>query len=101
MPAYHLARLGYAVTIFEALPEPGGMLRYGIPEYRLPREILRREIDYIRQLGVEIRTGVRIGRDHPLGEIKKEYQAIFIAAGAHEGIRLGVEGEDLPGVWKE
>lgn len=95
---FHLARLGYAVTIFEALPEPGGMLRYGIPEYRLPREILSREIDYIRQLGVEIRTGVRIGGDHPLAEIKKEYQAIFIAAGAHEGIRLGVEGEDLPGV---
>ncbi len=96
--AYHLARLGFPVTILETLPEPGGMLRYGIPEYRLPREILHKEIGFIRQLGVEIRTGVRVGRDHPLVEIKNEYQAVFIAAGAHEGIRLGIEGEDLPGV---
>ena len=96
--AYHLARLGFPVTILECLPEPGGMLRYGIPEYRLPREILRKEIGFIRQLGVEIRTGVRAGRDHTLVEIKNEYQAVFIAVGAHEGIRLGIEGEDLPGV---
>ena len=61
--AYHLARLGYPVTIFEALPEPGGMLMYGIPEYRLPKEVLRREIGYISELGVEIKTGVRVGKE--------------------------------------
>jgi NADPH-dependent glutamate synthase beta subunit-like oxidoreductase/Pyruvate/2-oxoacid:ferredoxin oxidoreductase delta subunit len=96
--AYHLARLGYGVTIFEALPEPGGMLRYGIPAYRLPREVLGTEIGYIRQLGVEIRTGVRVGKEISLAGIRKEYQAVFIAGGAHGGMRLGVEGEDLPGV---
>ncbi len=87
--AWQLVRLGYPVTIFEALPEPGGMLRYGIPEYRLPVEVLQREIGYIRQLGVEIRTGVRAGRDIPLTEIKKEYQALFLAAGA--------QGKPAPG----
>ncbi len=96
--AYHLARLGYPVTIFEALPEAGGMLRYGIPEYRLPKQVLRKEIGYIEQLGVRIKTGVRVGRDISLAEIRNGHQALFIAAGAHGGVRLGVEGEDLPGV---
>jgi len=96
--AYHLARLGFSVTIYEALPEPGGMLRYGIPEYRLPKDILGREIGYIQQLGVEIRTGVRIGKDMPVANIRKDYQALFLALGAHGGMELGIEGEDLPGV---
>lgn len=96
--AYHLARLGFPVTVFEALPEPGGMLMYGIPEYRLPKEVLRREIGYIRDLGVEIRTGFRVGVDKTLSEIRKEFSAAFIAVGAHGGTRLGIEGEDLPGV---
>ena len=96
--AYHLARLGFPVTVFEALPEPGGMLMYGIPEYRLPKEILRREIGYIRDLGVEIKTGFRIGKDKPLADLRKEFKALFIAVGAHSGTRLGIEGEDLPGV---
>jgi len=96
--SYHLARLGFVVTIFEAQPEPGGMLMYGIPEYRLPKAILKREIDYIRQLGVAIRTGVRVGRDISLSQIRNEYQALFVAAGAHGGVRLGVEGDKLPGV---
>jgi NADPH-dependent glutamate synthase beta subunit-like oxidoreductase/Pyruvate/2-oxoacid:ferredoxin oxidoreductase delta subunit len=96
--SYHLARLGYSVTIYEALPEPGGMLMYGIPEYRLPKEILRKEISYIQQLGVEIRTGIQVGKDISLADIKKEYQAVFIAGGAHGAVRLGVEGDDLPGV---
>ena len=96
--AYHLARLGYSVTIFEALPEPGGMLRYGIPEYRLPKEVLDTEIGYIQKLGVDIKTGIRVGKDKPLDEIKKDYQAIFIALGAHGGIRLGIQREELPGV---
>jgi NADPH-dependent glutamate synthase beta subunit-like oxidoreductase/Pyruvate/2-oxoacid:ferredoxin oxidoreductase delta subunit len=96
--SYHLARLGYPVTIFEALPEPGGMLAYGIPEYRLPKEVLRREIGYIRQLGVEIKTGIRVGKDIALADIRKESQAVFIAVGAHSGAPLGIEGDDPPGV---
>lgn len=96
--AYHLARLGYSVTIFEALPEPGGMLRYGIPEYRLPKEVLDTEIGYIQKLGVDIKTAIRVGKDKSLDEIKKDYQAIFIALGAHGGIRLGIQREELPGV---
>jgi heterodisulfide reductase subunit A-like polyferredoxin len=96
--ANDLALKGHSVTIFEALPEPGGMLRVGIPEYRLPKEILRQEIAYIQKLGVEIKAGVQVGKDVTLEELRKDYDAIFIAVGAHGGMRLGVEGEDIPGV---
>ncbi|MHB8091540.1 MAG: NAD(P)-binding protein [Syntrophales bacterium] len=96
--AYHLARLGFSVTVFEALPEPGGMLRYGIPEYRLPKRILQKEIGYIEKLGVKIKTGIRVGDNLSLAQLKNDYQALFIAAGAHGGMRLGIEGENLPGV---
>mgnify|MGYP001039079049 CR=1 FL=1 len=96
--ANDLALKGHNVTIFEALPEPGGMLRVGIPEYRLPKRILRQEIDYIQKLGVEIKTGVQVGKDITLEELRTNYAAIFIAVGAHGGIRLRVEGEDIPGV---
>lgn len=96
--AYYLARLGYGVTIFEALEEPGGMLMYGIPEYRLPKAVLRQEIGYIRDLGVEIRTSVRVVRDVTLEKIRDDYQAVFIAVGGHAPLSIGIEGEDLPGV---
>ncbi|PIP48417.1 MAG: hypothetical protein COX14_03760 [Chloroflexi bacterium CG23_combo_of_CG06-09_8_20_14_all_45_10] len=96
--ANDLALKGHNVTIFEALPEPGGMLRVGIPEYRLPKKILRQEIGYIQKLGVEIKTGVQVGKDITLGELRKNYDAIFIAVGAHGGMKLGVAGEDTPGV---
>ena len=96
--ANDLALQGHNVTILEALPEPGGMLRVGIPEYRLPREILRQEIGYIQKLGVDIKTGTQVGKDVTLEELKKNYDAIFLAVGAHGGMRLGVEGEDIPGV---
>lgn len=96
--ANDLALKGHNVTIFEALPEPGGMLRVGIPEYRLPKEVLRQEIGYIQKLGVEIKTGVRVGKDVTLEKLKKDYDAIFVGVGAHGGIKLGVEGEDTPGV---
>jgi len=96
--ANDLALKGHQVTIFEALPQPGGMLRVGIPEYRLPKVILRKEIDYIQKLGVEIRTGVQVGKDISLQEIRKNYDALFIAVGTHGGMRLRVEGESLPGV---
>jgi heterodisulfide reductase subunit A-like polyferredoxin len=96
--ANDLALKGHNVTIFEALPEPGGMLRVGIPEYRLPKKILRQEIGYIQKLGVEIKTGVHVGRDITFKKLKENYDAVFIAAGAHGGMKLGVEGEDISGV---
>jgi formate dehydrogenase alpha subunit len=94
--AYYLAKLGYKVTVFEALPEPGGMMRVGIPEYRLPRNILREEIREIEMAGVEIKLNARIGSLDSL--FKQGYQAIFLAIGAHKEMKLGVDGEDLPGV---
>jgi len=96
--AHDLAVEGHDVTVFEALPEPGGMLRYAIPEYRLPKEELRKEIGYIEKLGVKIRCGTEIGKDITLDTIKNDFNAIFIGTGAPKGLPLGVEGEDLPGV---
>lgn len=96
--SYYLARIGYNVTIFEALLYPGGMLRYGIPAYRLPRDVLDREIDYIKALGVEIKTRMRVGQDISLSELKRDYKAIFIAIGTHKGMKLGIDGEDCDGV---
>ncbi len=96
--ANDLALKGHSVTVLEALPEPGGMLRVGIPEYRLPNGILRQEIGYIEKLGVDIKTGVQVGRDITLKKLKEDYDAVFLAVGAHGGMRLGVEGEDIPGV---
>jgi NADPH-dependent glutamate synthase beta subunit-like oxidoreductase/NAD-dependent dihydropyrimidine dehydrogenase PreA subunit len=96
--ANDLALKGHKVTIFEALPEPGGMLRVGIPEYRLPKEVLRQEIGYIQKLGVEIKTGMQVGKDITLEELRKTYDAVFLGIGAHGGMRLGVDGEDIPGV---
>jgi len=94
--AYYLAKLGHKVTVFETLPEPGGMMRMGIPEYRLPRDILRNEIREIEAAGVKIRLNTRVESLDSLFE--QGYQAVFLAIGAHEEMKLGVEGEDLPGV---
>ena len=94
--AYYLAKLGHRATVFEALPIPGGMMRVGIPEYRLPREILRDEIRDIEMAGVEIRPNSRVGSLDSLFE--QGYQAVFLGIGAHEEMKLGVEGEELPGV---
>ena len=97
--AYHLARKGIQSTIFEALPEPGGMLRVGIPDYRLPREILDREIEVITHLGVEIRTNTSLGRDVTIdGLLEEGYGAVYLAIGAHKGMDLGIPGEDARGV---
>jgi formate dehydrogenase alpha subunit len=93
---YYLAKLGHKVTVFETLPEPGGMMRVGIPEYRLPRGILRDEIAEIEKAGVEIKLNSRI---ESLGSLFSQgYRAIFLGIGAHKEMKLGVEGEDLPGV---
>ena len=94
--AYYLAKLGHSVTVFEALPEPGGMMRFGIPDYRLPKDILRAEIEEIKGVGVEMKTNTRA--DSPGSLFKQGYSAIFLAVGAHQAIRLGVEGEDSPKV---
>jgi NADPH-dependent glutamate synthase beta subunit-like oxidoreductase len=94
--AYYLSRLGHAVTVFEALPEAGGMMRVGIPDYRLPKDVLRKEIDEIKAVGVEIKTNTRVESVDEL--FNQGYQAIYLAVGAHEGMKLGVEGEDATGV---
>jgi len=95
---YFLAKAGYRSVCFEALPEPGGMFRYGIPEYRLPTPTLMREINWILSHGIELRCNTRIGKDIGLDEIQKEFDAIFIGVGAHTGMKLQIPGEDLKGV---
>jgi NADPH-dependent glutamate synthase beta subunit-like oxidoreductase len=95
--AYQLARRGYAVTVFEAFDKPGGMLRYGIPEYRLPRAVLDAEIQRILDLGVELRCGATVGAEITLDQLRRDYQAVFVGIGAHKGKSLGVPGEDGPG----
>lgn len=95
--AYHLARLGYGVTVYDEAEAPGGMLRQGIPAYRLPREVLDRQIERYRSMGIEFRTGVRLEGDLARRELT-QYDAVFLATGAHRGRPLGVPGEDGPGV---
>lgn len=99
--AHDLVLMGYGVTVFEALPTPGGMLAVGIPEYRLPRKVLQTEIEAIQKLGVEIRLETTIGKDGlTLGELWKQgYKAIFIAVGAHNSVKLDIPGEELEGVY--
>jgi NADH-quinone oxidoreductase subunit F len=97
--AYHLARRGYPVTVFEAFPKAGGMLRYGIPDYRLPGEILDAEINRILDMGVELKLNTIIGKDIPYSDLQNEYKAIFVGLGAHKGLKLRVEGEDAENVW--
>ena len=97
--AYQLARRGYGVTVFEGFSKPGGMLRYGIPKYRLPRQVLDAEIGRIEELGVELKCNFLIGKDMSLDDLKKQYRAIFVGIGAHKGIKLRVPGEDAPNVY--
>jgi len=97
--AFELAKEGYNVTVFESLPEVGGMLRKCIPKYRLPRNVLANEIQFLRELGVEIRTGVKIGRDLGFSDLFKEgYKIVFIGSGAHRTKKIKIEGESLKGV---
>ncbi len=97
--AYDLARAGYMSTIFEALPEPGGMLKWGIPDYRLPREILDFEIKLVTELGVEIRCNTPIGPDLTLDDLLKQgYKSVFLAPGAQKSIKMSIEGEEAEGV---
>ncbi|HUB32866.1 MAG TPA: NAD(P)-binding protein, partial [Bryobacteraceae bacterium] len=96
--AYQLARRGYSVTVFEAFGEAGGMLRYGIPKYRLPREVLDGEIGKILNLGVELKCNTAIGREISLEKLRQDYKAVFVGIGAHRGLRLRIPGEDATGV---
>ena len=97
--AHCLAQKDYSVTVFEKLPIAGGMMAVGIPAFRLPREILRAEINAIEAMGVAIKTGVAFGKDITLEGLKSQgYQAVFLATGLHGSRKLGVVGEDLPGV---
>ena len=96
--AYDLIRLGYGVTIFEALPLAGGMLAVGIPDHRLPREILQRDIDYIKALGVEIKTSSPIEMENGIDNLlQQEYGAILIAIGNQKGVKLNIPGIELEG----
>jgi len=94
--AYYLRKLGYPTTIFEANPELGGMLRVGIPQYRLPRSVLDAEVQRLIQIGVEIRSNTRVASLDLLFEMG--YKAVFVTVGAHQSLRMGIEGEESPGV---
>jgi NADH-quinone oxidoreductase subunit F len=96
---FYLAQKGYPVTVFEKLPVLGGMLAVAIPEYRLPRDILKSDIDYIKSSGVEMQTNRELGKDFTFEDLSQQgYKAVFIATGAHESWKLNVPGEDAQGV---
>ncbi len=97
--AYYLRRKGFQITIFEAMKTTGGMLRSGIPDYRLPPAVLDQEIDHILSLGIELKTGKTLGRDFTIQDLKDQgYQAVFLGIGAHGPVRLNIENEDASGV---
>ena len=96
--AYFLTIAGHKAVIFEMMPQAGGMLRYGIPEYRLPKGVLDMEIKLIEKMGVEIRTGCRLGKDVQFADLRRDYDAIYLANGAWKSSGLRCEGEDLAGV---
>jgi len=95
-----LARLGYRVTLFEALHKPGGVLVYGIPEFRLPKAIVQEEVDYISKSGVEVKTNTVVGRTITVDELLADgYEAVFIGSGAGSPKFKGIPGEQLNGVY--
>jgi NADPH-dependent glutamate synthase beta subunit-like oxidoreductase/Pyruvate/2-oxoacid:ferredoxin oxidoreductase delta subunit len=96
--AYYLARLGHSVALYESEPGTGGMMRYGIPEYRLPEEILEMDAGRIKNVGIEIRTSVKIGRDATVEKLRQEYDAVFLSIGAQHSKRIRLEGSELDGV---
>lgn len=97
--AYYLAIKGHRVTVFDMMPKMGGMLRYGIPQYRLPKEVLDRELELVEKLGVEFKNNIKIGRDISLDTLKEEYDAVIAAPGAWSSTKMRVEGENAQGVF--
>ena len=98
--AYYLAVDGYAVTVFEKQEQPGGMLMFGIPAFRLEKEVVKAELDVLKELGVQFRTGVEVGRDVTIPQLREQgFQAFYLAIGAQAGRLLGLEGEDAQGVF--
>src|SRR3989338_6448651 len=98
--AADLAKAGYRVTVFEALHKPGGVLVYGIPEFRLPKKIVEIEVEYIKSLGVEFKTDYVIGKTRTIQQLRSEgFKAFFIGTGAGLPNFLGIEGENLNGVY--
>ena len=96
--AFYLSLMGHQVTVFESRKQLGGMLRYGIPSYRLPRQELQKDIDAILATGVNVELGVTIGKDISLAELHRKFDAIYISIGAHTDKKVGIEGEDSRGV---
>ena len=96
--AWHLNRMGYPVTVFEKQVYPGGMMRLGIPNFRLPKNVLSREVSMIERAGTHLKTGIQIGRDIQFADLRKEFSAVFIAVGFHHSYTLGIDGEDHPHV---
>lgn len=96
--AYYLALMGHKVTVYEKRKHLGGMLRYGIPNYRLPRTVLDTEIGVILSLGIEVHTGINVGTDITFEQLQREYDCLYIAIGAHTDKKTGIEGEDSKGV---
>ncbi|MBO5411127.1 MAG: FAD-dependent oxidoreductase [Clostridia bacterium] len=96
--AYYLRLSGHSVTVYDAMPEMGGMLRYGIPEYRLPKAVLAKEVELIENLGVEMKNNVRIGKDISFEAVRAESDAVLVTIGAWKGSGIGCEGDKLSGV---
>ncbi len=96
--AYYLSLMGHKVTVYESRHQLGGMLRYGIPSYRLPREELQKDIDAILATGVEVHLDTQVGRDIDLGELSRRFDAVYISIGAHTDKKVGIEGEGSRGV---
>ena len=98
--AYYLANKGYPVTVFDRNPVPGGMLTLGIPNFRLEKDVLNAEIDILREMGVEFRCGVEVGKDITIEQLREQgYKGFYVAIGAQKSARLGVAGEELTGVY--
>ena len=96
--AFYLALLGHEVTVYESNPEPGGMLRYALPEYRLPREVVRREVELIRRMGVNFVCNIAVGTDITLNDLDNQYNAVFLAIGTWKEAWVYLPGTELKGV---
>lgn len=100
MASHDLRKMGYRVTIFEALPHAGGMMRVGIPEWRLPRTLLEQEIGIVEKLGVQVRLGTSVGKDVALKDLQRDFNAVFVVVGAQRSIKMGIPGEESVGVFQ-